>query len=186
MVASSPEDMIRDHLSAPRTVVTSAPVPGATGWRSATGSGGCDARPETIRFVKVRAIPGGRVYAVTFTTRAGRSMSYFCCARQASTGDWHFVGGAGGAAGGSPRRDHPWVNLGGGGGSGLFYAGGPVLDDGQTVARVRLYAANGVELEDTVDQGFVLFLTDAAVQSPSQVELLDAAGTIVSRHAAMS
>lgn len=184
MAGSSPEDVIRDYLSSPRVPVATQPVPGAVGWRSEVGWGGCDAKPETIRFVKARSIPGRQVHAVTFETQAGQPMSWVCSVRQDDAGDWRFVGGAGGSANGSPRRDDPWVNLGGGGWPRQFYAGGCVLDDGKGVVRVRLHATNGVELEDSVDDDVVLFLTDSTVQLPVEAELIDGAGTTVGRHVA--
>jgi len=184
MASGSPEDVIRDYLSSPHVPVATQPVPGTVGWRSEVGWGGCDAKPETIHFVKVRGIPGRQAHAVTFETQAGQLMGYVCFAHQDDAGDWRFVGGAGGSANGSPQRDEPWVNLGGGRWPTQFYAGGRVLDDGKGVVRVRLHAANGVMLEDTVDDGVVLFLTDAEIRVPVEAELIDGAGTVVSRHVA--
>ncbi len=63
-----------------------------------------------------------------------------------------------------------------------FYAGGAIEEDNGAVARVRLRSANGVELEDTVEQGEVLFLSDDAIQTPLEVELYDGAGNLVGRH----
>lgn len=185
MASGSPEDVIRDYLSSPRVPVATQPVPGTVGWRSEVFSGGCDAKPETMRFMKARSIPGRQVHAVIFETQAGQPMSWVCYVRQDDAGDWHFVGGAGGAANGSPQRDDPWVNLGGGGWPTQFYAGGRVLDNGQGVVLVRLRAANGVMLEDTVDDGIVLFLTDSTVQLPVEAELMDASGAVLSWHVAI-
>jgi hypothetical protein len=184
MASGSPQDVIRTYLTSPRMVMTTQPVPDTVGWRAEVGWGGCDAKPETIHFVKARSIPGRQVHALTFETQAGQAMSYVCYVRQDDAGDWHFVGGAGGSANGSPQRDEPWVNLGGGGWPTQFYAGGHVLDDGKGVVRVRLYAANGVMLEDTVDDGLVLFLTDSMVKLPVEAQLMDASGALVSRHTA--
>jgi hypothetical protein len=50
---------------------------------------------------------------------------------------------------------------------------------------VRLRAANGTVLEDTVEDGLVLFLTDDAVQVPIAAELLDRSGHVLSQHIAM-
>jgi hypothetical protein len=84
---------------------------------------------------------------------------------------------------GNPHRGHPWVNLGGGGWPKQFYAGGQVLE--HVGAVVRLRAANGTVLEDTVEDGMVLFLTDAEVRLPVYAELVDPSGQIVSQHRAM-
>jgi hypothetical protein len=184
MTSGSPEDVIRDYLSSPRMPVAPQLVPGTVGWRSEVSWGGCDAQPETMRFLKARSIPGWQVHAVTFQTRSGQAMSWVCSVLRDDTGDWRFVGGAGGAADGSPQRDEPWVNLGGGGWPAQFYAGGCVLDHGRGVVRVRLRAANSVVMEDTVDDGLILFLTDSMAQLPIEAELMDGVGTIVSRHVA--
>jgi hypothetical protein len=185
MASGSPEDVIRAYLSSPSVPIATQPVPGAVGWRSEVSEGGCDAKLETIRFVKVRGIPGRQVHAVTFETQDGRPMSDVCYVRQDDAGDWRFMAAAGGSANGSPQREYPWVNLGSGGWPRQFFAGGRVLDNGREVVRVRLRAANGVELEDTVDDGLVLFLTDDEVHVPVEAALIDRGGTIISRHVAI-
>lgn len=50
---------------------------------------------------------------------------------------------------------------------------------------VRLRCANGLVLEDTVDDGLVLFLTDRRVQLPVSAELRDAHGNAVVVHAVL-
>jgi hypothetical protein len=62
-----------------------------------------------------------------------------------------------------PRRGYPWVNLAGSGRGGLLWAGGRVLDNGLDVIHVHLIAANSIVLEDTVQDGLVLFMTDQGV-----------------------
>jgi hypothetical protein len=52
--------------------------------------------------------------------------------------------------------------------------------------RAPVRSANGVELEDTVELGGVLFVADVAIQIPLEVELYDAAGKLVGRHTAFS
>jgi hypothetical protein len=84
---------------------------------------------------------------------------------------------------GSPHRGHAWVNL--GGGWGPFYAGGAVLENGGEVVRVRLRAADGTTLEDTVESGLVLFITDDEMRRPILAELIDRSGQIMSQHTAM-
>lgn len=180
----SPEQVIRDELSAQRSGVASQPAPGTTGWRAETTSGGFGAKPDTFQFGKARRIPHAQVQVVTFETQAGQRMRFICCVRQDQAGEWQLVGGAGGAANGTPRRGHPWVNL-GGGGPRPYYAGGQVLEHAGVVVRVRLRAANGTVLEDTVDDDVVLFLTDEQVQQPVYAELLDWSGQVVSQHRAL-
>ena len=76
----------------------------------------------------------------------------------------------------------PWVNLVGGGWPATFYAGGRVVDLHRTVARVRVIAANGVVIEDSIDDGLVLFLTDQHVEPPWRAELYDRTGQMLSHH----
>ena len=98
------------------------------------------------------------------------------------------MGGAGGAAeespANAPKRGFPWANLGGGGFSRQFYAGGAIEENNGAVARVRLRSANGIEMEDTVEQSVVLFMSADAVRMPLEVELHDDAGNLVARHTA--
>ena len=54
-------------------------------------------------------------------------------------------------------------------------------DEGRIVARARLRAANGITLEDSVEDGLALFLTDDAVTPPIEAELLDVGGAVVSQ-----
>ena len=76
------------------------------------------------------------------------------------------------------------MNLGSGGWPRQFYAGGAIEEDNGAVARVRLRSANGIEMEDTVEQGEVLFLSADAIQTPLDVELYDGAGNLIARHTA--
>jgi hypothetical protein len=181
----SPEQVIRDFLAAPHVVTSSRADPPGSGWRAETATGSMDAQPDSLAFVKMRALGSRRLYAVTFTDTTGRRVFFIChLVLNERDGAWRFEGGAGGGSeDGNPRRGFPWVNLGGGGWPSRFYAGGRVVeDDAATVTRVRLRAANGVTLEDTVDNGIALFLTDDTVSPPVRAELLDSAGALVSQH----
>lgn len=144
------------------------------------------ARPDTIFFGRARQTVGRQLHVVTFENIAGQRMRLYCCVRRAG-GGWLFAGGVGGAVDGEPQRSQPWVNLSGGGWPLRFYAAGRVLGDGGATALVRLYTANGVVLEDSVDDDHVvLFLSDDEVQVPLEVELWDGAGRLVARHRAMT
>ncbi len=168
---TSAEEAIRDFLITGRTNADSPPDRVLEGF---------DAQPESIHFGKARHTGHRSVYAVTFENQSGQGMRFVFAVRQDDTGAWHFGGGAGGSAEGSPRRGHPWVNLGGGGWPTDFYAGGCVLEHSGAVTRVRLQTANGVTIEDTVDdEDTVLFLTEAEAQAPFVVELLDHTGRLV-------
>src|SRR5262245_34316765 len=114
MASSSPEQVIRALLPAQGTPVASQPISGTTAWRSETATLGFDAKPETFQFGKVHRNPKRQLHAVIFETHTGQRVHFTCCVRQDQTGDWQFVGGAGGAANGDPRRSPPWVSLGGG------------------------------------------------------------------------
>ncbi len=168
---SSAEEAIRDFL----LVTRRQSIDGSTGRIRHE----VDTQPESIRFGKVRRAAQRQLHAVTYENLSGQRMRFVFTVRQDDTGAWHFEGGAGGSANGAPHRGHPWVNLGGGWPK-RFYGGGQVLEHNGAVVRVRLRAANGVTLEDTVDEeDIVLFLTDAEMQMPIIVELLDHTGSIV-------
>ncbi len=136
----------------------------------------------TIHFIKERIIPGHQLYAIMFEDDAGQQYYGNCLLRQDTAGNWRIGGASWGA--GIPVRSQPWANLGGGDGSN-FYAGGYVSDNGFNVARVRLIGDNGVVLEDTVENGQVLFLTDQHVETPVKIELYDDAGKSVGSHIAL-
>ncbi len=143
--------------------------------------GGFDARPSSICFLKERGIPGRQLHAVVFETEHGPGMQWTCEVAQNEDGDWHVEGGAGGG-GSLPDRDPLCANLGGGGWPNRFYAGGRVLDASGRAKRVQLISSNGMTLEDTVDDGWVLFLTDESVELPVRVRLYDGAGEIINQH----
>ena len=181
MSGPDPQQVIRKHLSVPRVVISEAPAPGAHGWRSRQ-TRGMGADMATIQFLKERGIPGRQVHAVTFTDADAHRMRFTYYLVQDDAGDWRVEGAAGGSADGAPIRATPWANVGGGGWPANFYAGGAVLHNGLDVARVRLIAANGTIMDDTVDAGMVLFVTDQRVELPLHAELYDRAGQVVARH----
>ncbi len=150
--------------------------------------GGMGARASTIKFLKERSIARRQVHTVTFEDEAGQPNHFVCFVTQDAQGRWHFEMGGGGAGSSGndlpchPRRNHPWANLAGGGWEDRFWAGGPVVDNGLNVTRVRLTGSNGQALEDTVDDGLVLFVTDQKVRVSVQVELYNRAGKLVGQH----
>lgn len=178
---SDPEQMMRDYLAMPSFVTSSREEPPGSGWRAQTAWGGVNARPETIQTLKSRTLGARRLYAVTFEDTRGRRSLFYCHVVQNATGMWRFEGGAGGGArDNSPRRGYPWINLGGGGWLARFCAGGVVMEDeARAVVRARLRAANGVTVEDRVENGIALFLTDDVVMLPIETELLDASGATI-------
>ncbi len=60
-----------------------------------------------------------------------------------------------------------------------------MLDYGLEVVRVRLISENGIVLEDTVQDGLALFISDRWVERPLQVELYDRSEKLVGRHQAL-
>jgi hypothetical protein len=55
-----------------------------------------------------------------------------------------------------------------------------VVDHGFDITRVRLISPNGVVLEDRVQDGLVLFVSDQPIFTPLQAELYNRAGELVS------
>jgi hypothetical protein len=131
-----------------------------------------DVDASTVVFRKERGIEGRRVYAVTFEDAFARQNRYIFPVERHADGRWSVVGGSGGSAY-DPERSRPCVNLAGGGWPQHFYAGGRLLGPELGVASVRLRFANEVLLEDTVDDGLVLFLTGLRVELPALAELCD-------------
>jgi hypothetical protein len=79
-----------------------------------------------------------------------------------------------------PVYNQPSVGLFGGGGYGsAFYAGGYVQDTDRSINEVHLVSNNGIVLQDTVEQGFVLFVTALPVEMPMKAELYDRAGHLI-------
>lgn len=188
MTAHDPKQAISEYVSLPLGIVhpnPPLPVP-AQGQRprgELRRGGGLGAQVGTIRFFQERLLPHRQIHEVTFEGEAGQLQHWFCFVVQEQQGGWRMVGGANIAnAKHSPVRDHPWINLAGGGWEDQFWAGGRVLDNGLDVVRVRLISKNGQVLEDLVQDGLVLFISDQKIQMPVQVELYDRAGNLVGTH----
>jgi hypothetical protein len=179
-----PRQAILAQLAQPRgkPLWQSAPSPG--GWRRAISRGlGHDADPGTVRFVKHRGIPGEELHAVAFADRDGKNYRFLVGVVRDASG-WKVKGLAGGSAGDRPR-DQPWVNFCGWGWPRSFRGGGWVMGSGSgAAARVRLHFRRGSMLEDTVDDGVVLLITDANVDVPETAEILDAKGSLLASHSA--
>ena len=74
----------------------------------------------------------------------------------------------------------PRVNFGGWWGADGFCAGGDVIGTGSDQARhVRLSFVDGTTVEDSVDDGVVLFLVEHGVRLPATASILDANGTVI-------
>ena len=144
---------------------------------------------KTLRFLKERAIEGRQVHSVVFENEQGDEMHFTCYIEQNAQGNWQFRGAAGdGIVGHNPGPvvERAWANLNGGGMPNHFYAGGFVADHGQGVTKVRLIAKCGTTIEDTVEDGMVLFLTDQPVDLPIEAELYDQDNKLVYTHTVLS
>ena len=145
--------------------------------------GGFGAREETVKFLKERHSGRRMAQAISFETVSGRKMQMICYLLQNVQGEWKFSGAAGGEGDQiAPARNYPSVDLGGGGWPDYFFAGGSVIGQGHDIARVRLVTGNGIILEDRVEDGLVLFVTEEVVTLPVKAELYDQAGTLVGSH----
>jgi hypothetical protein len=189
--ARTPQQAVLDDLARPMGQWEPLGNPGPGGVVASTVRGGRVDVVDlaTVRFVKERRSPTRRALFVTYSAvnpqfgseLRGQQATYEVV--EVADGVWETRGWAGGG-GDPPPWDKPTVNLGGGGWPGGFYAGG-VLVSAPTVSRVRLEVGNGEVLEDSVDDGGVVFVTDAVVTAPMTAVLLDDRGHVVRRHSVL-
>ncbi len=149
------------------------------------------AKAGTIRFLKERSIPHHHLYAVSYETETGQQHTgiYFATRREKEhiSGATSFLLEIDGQP--SLRRawdsDKPWLNMVGGFGwedsSWGLWAGGKVIDRSSNITRVRLISADGKVVEDSVEDGVVLFLTGEQMKGPVEAELYNSAGELVSK-----
>lgn len=141
------------------------------------------AKVVTVHFFQERSLPHRQVHKVAFENETGQQEHWLCFLMQDEQGRWHVQAAANIAeVKDSPIRNYPWANLAGGGKVDEFWAGGYVIDNGLGVERVRLIAENGSVLEDTPQEGLVLFVTNQKVRMPLQVELYDHSENLVGTH----
>jgi len=173
------------HLVQPPAPSEHIDATGRRGWTSSVRhGGGAGADPTTIDFVKTRSFPTCELHSVTFVDHRGRTMRDLIKTWQEPEGAWR-VHVLGGGAGPDPHRTRPWVSVCAGFGPRDFSGGGHVAGDGaERAASVRLSFVDGIVLEDTVDNGVVLFFTPRAVVAPATVSVIDGTGaTLVSYEA---
>lgn len=183
---SNPRDAIIAYLSAPSSVISSNPGPNTQGWQMQQNSGGFAARPETFRFLKVRALAHRQLHFVTFRDAQDFERSMTCYVVEDGNGIWQLQGASGGGSAHTMQSPTPLVSLGGGGWPSAFYAGGYVYSNDLDIVRVRLVGNNNVVLEDSVEHGIVLFLSEQLVEVPIQALLYDRHGTVVAQHSVFS
>lgn len=148
--------------------------PGATVYR---GGHPFQARPDSIRFLKERVEGDRAMVAVEFEDTEARPWHFVFGAVRQTDGTWKAAGGAGGGRGHEPRTRGPWANFGGWGWPRFLCLGGRVYGEG--VAQVRLVDARGRTVDDSVDEGSALLLSNDPVQTPCRIELRDAVGAVL-------
>ena len=138
----------------------------------------------TVDFLKQRQVLGRRLFVVAFEAEhARRGLTQMSMLVRADRFGkvWMARRITGASGSGELPSSAPRVNLGGSWGGHGFCGGGRVEAEGADVARVRVRFANGVEVEDDTEGGWVLFFTDQPVERPNaRVELLDASDEILS------
>jgi hypothetical protein len=143
--------------------------------------GGPGADPATIEFVKTRSFPTCQLHSVSYVNHRGWTMHDLIKTWQEPENAWR-VHVLGGGAGPDPHRSRPWVNFCAGFGPQDFSGGGHVVEDGaERATSVRLRFTNEILIEDTVNNGVVLFFEPQAVVTPAEVSVVDGSGaTLVS------
>jgi hypothetical protein len=144
---------------------------------------------STVQFLKARLLPEYQLHYITVQDMAGQRWHFTYFLSQRDDSSWFVQSGSGGREHermASPAiDDRPCLHLQwgqtirfGSGGS-EFRAGGEVFDSNVAITRVHLISSNGVVLEDTVQDGLVLFWSDQEVALPVQAEMLNSSGEVV-------
>lgn len=139
----------------------------------------------TISFIKAGNLAFHQLHAVKYEDPTGQWHTGICYVDQDESGHWSvsqtfFL---------FPRREHkgklehPDVGL-TMSKKEVFRAWGPVIDNGFGVTRVRLTGSDDIVLEDSVEDGIVLFITEQQPQEPIVVELYNHAKVVVHRRIA--
>jgi hypothetical protein len=141
----------------------------------------------TIRFLKVRCEPNYQVHYVAVQDIIGQRWNFSILLALAQRERLWYVKTLGGSfeetLNEPPElRDSPWIRLEMLFMSDEFYAFGEVFDKGYHIERVRLLEQGKLVLEDTVQDGIVLFYSDhVPTIPPIQLELYNTSGILVSR-----
>jgi len=137
---------------------------------------------ETVRVLKSRSYENGDLHVVTYATLGGDEWEVLVSTFAGQDGSYRAMTLGGGWLT-PPDQPPPWTAIGTSWGSACFRGGGIVYGPGTSAARrVRLRFANGVTLEDDVEDGCVLFETTLAVEPPLEVQVLDGEGSVLSSH----
>jgi hypothetical protein len=171
---NTPREAIVRDITRPPGAASPGSSPGATIHR---GGHPYQARPDTIRILKERVEGNRAMVAVEFEDTEARPWRYVFGAVQQPDGIWKAAGGAGGGGGREPQSRGPWANFGGWGWPRFLCLGGRVYGEG--VAQVRLIDAVGRTIEDRVDDGIALLLSNDPVEMPCRIELRDPGGAVL-------
>ncbi len=146
----------------------------------------------TVQFLKARLLPTHQLHLIAFQDTSGQTWRWQSFLTQREDGSWVIQTSGGNLETEQPSvpDDRPYVHLQGGqqirmDGKGNvayeFRAGGEVLDNGFAIVRVRLIAPNGHVLEDTVQNGLVLFWSMEHIGLSLQAALYNRADEVVSQ-----
>lgn len=186
-----PEQVILDELAKPvGELETSEPAPPGMPQAGIVRGGRLEhAELSTVRFIKYRESRRHRIYYVAFRGTIPilddheHDFRHYHALERTGDGNWRHIGEAGGG-GESPIRGTPWLNVAGGWGPDLFYAGGVIERAGENVDRVQVRFADGRVLEDDAEHDVALFITDQTMAMPATVALLASDGREIAEHSA--
>jgi hypothetical protein len=148
------------------------------------------AKAGTFHFLKKCFAPPFQVHTFRYENNAGMLLECSCCLEQDSTNQWRLLSyleikvEVRDSTLEQEQKLHagqPWVQLNGGGG-GPFWAIGTVISNGFEVTSVRLRSKNGFILEDSVQDGYVAFVSEQKMQPPVEAEMYDSSGILLRRY----
>jgi hypothetical protein len=150
----------------------------------------------TVQFLKARLLPTHQLHLIAFQDTSGQTWQWLSFLTQREDGSWVVQ-----TSGGNLKTEQPFVPVDRpsvqfhsgqqmrtdrqGNATYEFRAGGEVFDNGFDITRVRLIAPNGHMLEDTVQDGLVLFWSTENIGLSLQAELYNRAGKVVSQQPLM-
>jgi hypothetical protein len=145
------------------------------------------ARETTLQFLTQRNIPHYQLHAVTYQDEMDQLQICILFVVQDASGFWSVSSACyfppeSTRIGNKRWMGHPQANLSGWHGSDYFCAFGEVIDQKFEVTHVRLASINGIVLEEPVEAGYVLFLSEQVLSKPIEAGLYNCIGKLVGRH----
>ena len=145
------------------------------------------AREATLQFLAQRTIPHYQLHAVTYQDQTDQLQTCILFVVQDVSGLWSVSSACNFLSertriGRKSDVDLPRVDLSGGHSSDYFYVYGEIIDQRFEVTHVRLVSINGVILEEPVEAGLVLFLSERVLAKPIEAGLYNITGKLVGRH----